>query len=552
MKLSESSPENASLAEATTLAPGASAEVTGARVHFIEGERPRFADETAGLLRMRLSAAALILLVVLAAAFMANLVTADFTVWWLRAAILAVVAACVWSLRSRRSFTLRQLRFFELTIFGATLFQLVLMMVNRLAAYAHLQEIASGVAVQYLYLAAWSILLLTYGIFMPNTWQRAAVVLIPAACVPYVVLACQRWSSPEVAAMLDADKAGAPIPMTLLAALVAVYGAHVVNSARRDAFKARQLGQYRLLELLGGGGMGVVYKAEHVLLKRPCAIKLIKPGSEADATALAQFEKEVKTTAKLTHWNTVEIYDYGHADDGTFYYVMELLPGLSLHDLVARHGPLPPERVIYLLCQVCAALEEAHAIGLIHRDLKPANIFAAERGGVHDVAKLLDFGLVEQRAEKNLDNTMPSQPGAICGTPLYMSPEQASAFDMVDGRSDIYALGAVAYHLLTGQPPFPQNDLVAIIAAHALDEVVPPSQRNPGIPPDVEQVVLRCLAKRPADRFQDVRSLGEALGVCVCADRWNARKAAAWWRTGDTNCSATEMKARLSADDLSG
>jgi serine/threonine protein kinase len=127
--------------------------------------------------------------------------------------------------------------------------------------------------------------------------------------------------------------------MTLVAALVAVYGAHVVNSARREAFTTRQLGQYRLLEMLGGGGMGVVYKAEHVLLKRPCAIKLIKPGSEADASAIAQFEKEVKTTAKLTHWNTVEIYDYGHADDGTFYYVMELLPGLSLHDLVARHVP---------------------------------------------------------------------------------------------------------------------------------------------------------------------------------------------------------------------
>jgi serine/threonine protein kinase len=192
---------------------------------------------------------------------------------------------------------------------------------------------------------------------------------------------------------------------------------------------------------------------------------------------------------------------------------------------------LPPERVIYLLRQVCSALEEAHAIGLIHRDLKPANIFAAERGGVHDVAKLLDFGLVKQRAEKSPDGNPANQPGAICGTPWYMSPEQATAFDTVDARSDIYALGAVAYHLLTGAPPFPEKDTVAIIAAHALDDVVPPSTRRPGIPLDLEQVVLRCLAKLPENRFQDVRSLGAAFAECSCANKWSAKEAAAWWKT---------------------
>jgi serine/threonine-protein kinase len=519
-----------SLSEAVTIAPRDAAVVAAPRVHFIEGERPRFADETADLLRQRLSAAALIIFVVLSAAFVGNLLTGEFTLWWLRAAILVVVLACLSRLRSPRPLTLRKLRAFELTVFGATLSQLGLMMVIGLADCARQQETASGVAVEYLYLAAWSVLLLTYGIFMPNTWQRAAAVTVPVACVPYVLLACQRWWSPEVAAMLDADKSGAPIPMTLVAALVAAYGANVVTSARRAVFTARQLGQYRLLEKLGGGGMGIVYRAEHVLLKRPCAVKLIKPGRQADAMAIAQFEKEVRTTAKLTHWNTVEIYDYGHADDGTFYYVMELLPGLSLHDLVARHGPLPPERVVHLLRQVCAALEEAHAIGLIHRDLKPANVFAAERGGIYDVAKVLDFGLVKHRAESALDGAMASAPGAICGTPLYMSPEQASAFDAADARSDIYALGAVAYYLLTGQPPFPEKDVVAIIAAHALEEVVPPSQCKPGIPPDLEQVVLRCLAKRPDDRYQDVRSLGDALAGCACANRWSAKEAALWWQ----------------------
>jgi hypothetical protein len=518
------------LSEAVTIGPGDSPVVAGPRVQFIEGERPKFADETAGLLRRRLSAATLILFVVLAASFLGNLLSGEFTVWWLRAGILLVVLLCLLSLHRPRPLTLRRLRVYELTVFGATLLQLVLMMVSRLDAYAHEQEIASGVAVAQGYLAAWSILLLTYGIFMPNTWQRAAAVTVPAACLPYVVLACQRWWSPEVAAMLDADKSGTPIPMTLIAALVAVYGAQVVTSARRQTFNARQLGQYRLLDLLGSGGMGVVYRAEHVLLKRPCAVKLLRPRNAADAAALALFENEVKTTAKLTHLNTVEIYDYGHADDGTFYYVMELLPGLSLHDLVVRHGPLPPARVVYLWRQVCAALEEAHAIGLIHRDLKPANIFAAERGGVYDVAKLLDFGLVKQLAEKGSGVGTDRPPGTICGTPQYMSPEQASASDAVDARSDIYSLGAVAYELLTGRPPFPEADMIAVLAAHAFNEVVPPSQHKPGIPPDLERIVLRCLAKRPEDRFQNVRSLGEALERCACAGQWSAKDAASWWQ----------------------
>ncbi len=217
-----------------------------------------------------------------------------------------------------------------------------------------------------------------------------------------------------------------------MTALVATYAVHIINSARREAFKARQFGQYRLLERLGGGGMGEVFRAEHVLLKRPCAIKLIKAANEAERHAIARFEKEVKATAKLTHWNTVEIYDYGRTDDGTFYYVMELLPGMSLEDLVEKHGPLPPARVVYLLRQVCGALQEAHLAGLIHRDIKPANIFAAQRGGVYDVAKLLDFGLVKQRANESDGETASRE--SVSGTPLYMSPEQASAYEEVDAQ----------------------------------------------------------------------------------------------------------------------
>jgi serine/threonine-protein kinase len=316
-----------------------------------------------------------------------------------------------------------------------------------------------------------------------------------------------------------------------VAALVGIYGTHIINSARREAFKARQFGQYRLLEKLGSGGMGEVFKAEHVLLKRPCAMKLIKPSSEADATAIAHFEKEVKTTAKLTHWNTVEIYDYGHTDDGTFYYVMELLPGMSLEELVEQHGPLPPERAVHLLRQVCGALQEAHAVGLIHRDIKPANIFAAQRGGVFDVAKLLDFGLVKEKAGGSPE----AQQGSFSGTPLYMSPEQASAYEEVDARADIYSLGAVAYHLLTGKPPFAGKNVIELLAAHARSEVVPPSQINPVVPSDLGQVILRCLAKDAKDRFQDAASLEQALAGCACANQWSAVQAAEWWSAQQFN-----------------
>lgn len=259
----------------------------------------------------------------------------------------------------------------------------------------------------------------------------------------------------------------------------------------------------------------------------PCAIKLIKAASETDAASIARFEKEVKTTAKLTHWNTIEIYDYGRTDDGTFYYVMELLPGKSLEDLVEKHGPLPPERVVYLLRQVCGALQEAHSVGLIHRDIKPANIFVSQRGGVYDVAKLLDFGLVKERSDKSDTGT---KYGSFRGTPLYMSPEQASAYEEVDGRADIYSLGAAAYYLLTGQTPFTSKSVLELLAAHRNSEVALPSKVNPAVPSDLEQVILKCMAKNPSDRFQDADELRKALDQCGVASQWGPDQAALWWK----------------------
>jgi serine/threonine-protein kinase len=273
--------------------------------------------------------------------------------------------------------------------------------------------------------------------------------------------------------------------------------------------------------------MGEVYLAEHALLKRPCALKLIKPEAGADPIALARFEREVQSAARLAHPNTIEIYDYGHTDDGTFYYVMEYLQGLSLSELVRQAGPLPPGRVIYVFRQVCAGLAEAHGLGLVHRDLKPANVFVAVRGGESDVAKVLDFGLVK----------LTKDPGAaaltgemtVSGTPLYMAPEQTTADRALDARADIYALGAMMYYALTGQPPFTGDSAFAVMMAHARDPVVPPSQVRPGVPEDLERVVLLCLAKKPGERYRNVKALGEALAACTAATDWDAEKADRWW-----------------------
>ena len=505
-----------------------SVDVSRAQVGVAGGQKPRFADETASLLRQRLQAAALILSVVLIAAFVGSLAAGDVPLAALRVVVVIVFVTSFLVLRSRLPLSLPQLRLAELVIFGTLGAQLLLMMCARVSGFARAGDATSAVAAEHVFVSVWAIVILTYGIFMPNPWQRAAAVLLPAACVPYLVVWLLHWRVPEVAAAFEADHLQVPVPMPFVAVLVAVYGAHIIHAVRREAFKARQFGQYRLKEKLGAGGMGEVYKAEHQLLKRPCAIKLIKANDETNSTALARFELEVQATSQLSHWNTVEIYDYGHTEDGTFYYVMELLPGMSLEDLVRNDGPLPAGRAVHFLRQTCCALSEAHAIGLIHRDLKPANIFAAQRGGVFDVAKLLDFGLVKQQAA-GVGESHLTQQGGFSGSPLYMSPEQATAYSDVDQRSDIYSLGAIAYYLLTGRPPFSGANPLQVIVAHSRDPVVPPSQLNAEVTKDLEAIVLQCLAKAPADRFQHVDDVRRALEACACYGAWTEDIAADWW-----------------------
>jgi serine/threonine-protein kinase len=314
-----------------------------------------------------------------------------------------------------------------------------------------------------------------------------------------------------------------------IGAVFAILGSHRINILQRQASETRKLGQYRLKKSLGAGGMGEVYLAEHALLRRPCAIKLIRPERAGDPQTLRRFEREVQATASLTHPNTIEIFDYGHSEDGTFYYVMEYLPGVDLEQMVQDHGPLAPERAVHFMRQVCGSLGEAHSIGLVHRDLKPSNIFICERGGQYDVAKLLDFGLV-QTSQLDSDACKLTLDGSVAGTPAYMSPEQASGQDEIDARSDIYSLGAIMYFLLTGQPPYQRQKAIQMIVAHLNDPILPPTCLRAEIPSDLQEVVLQCLAKEPDQRYADIPAVEQALSCCDCADRWSGEQAANWWQ----------------------
>ncbi|HEX3997399.1 MAG TPA: serine/threonine-protein kinase [Pirellulales bacterium] len=509
-------------------------------VALVEGSKPELSRETQALLQSRLRAAAL----VLALGFFLFLIEDTFLVQWndmrrvglyiFHAVLTGVLALVGTRLCQRCPATVRLLRPMELVIFGATaLFFVAMQSLEVFCWYPEGQRhyIESPTA-------PWIMLIFIYALFIPNTWRRAAVATSLMALAPIVLYLVAWFSVPAIHEAISVSRLVAIVLMVCLAAVSGSWGVYTIGRLRREAFEARQFGQYRLKKLLGAGGMGEVYLAEHQLLKRPCAIKVIRANKAADPHALARFHAEVRATAKLTHWNTVEIFDYGSTTDGTFYYVMEYLPGLSLSDLVERFGPLPAERVIHLLEQTCDALAEAHSAGLIHRDIKPGNIFAAQRGGIYDVAKLLDFGLVKPIVP--LDGANLTVAGTITGSPLYMAPEQAGNDHKPDARSDIYSLGAVAYYLLAGQPPFDSKNAIKVLAAHLHEPVVPPSHHRAEVPADLEAVVMRCLAKDPDHRFSSAGALARALADCEAAGRWTRDMAREWWQNIDHHESRKE------------
>lgn len=362
--------------------------------------------------------------------------------------------------------------------------------------------------------AAWmSLIIVAYGVMIPNSWKRTVRVIglmLGATLIVDVWNFTQHSIDASVATTFLIAQWSTLFGFTAFAAFGA-YRIEVANEAARDALR---LGQYVLVERLGAGGMGEVHRAEHRLLRRPCAVKLIRPEHAGNPEVLRRFEREVQTTATLTHPNTVAIYDYGITADGTFYYVMEYLPGDTLEQLVSRDGPMDPARAIRVLRQVAGALNEAHSAGFTHRDIKPGNVMLGERGGEPDVAKLLDFGLVTTHGADGMNdanNGGITQAGMIVGTPAYMSPEQCAGDEQPGPASDLYSLGALGFFLLTGRSPFEGRASLQMMLAHLHE--APPSARaiRADIPIALDQALRRCLAKQPSDRYKNVREFDQAL-----------------------------------------
>ncbi|HEX6432860.1 MAG TPA: serine/threonine-protein kinase, partial [Gemmatimonadales bacterium] len=304
----------------------------------------------------------------------------------------------------------------------------------------------------------------------------------------------------------------------------------------KQVARERELGSYRLGELLGRGGMGEVYRASHRMLARPAAIKLIHPevlaarDRKSAGLAVARFRREAEAAAQLRSPHTVELYDFGETEDGTLYFVMELLEGMDLETLVRKEGPLPQQRVIHILRQVCESLEEAHVSSLVHRDIKPANIHVGRVGLQHDFVKVLDFGLVKSVLPTAGEDSMATAAGLTPGTPAYMSPELAMG-EKCDGRADLYALGCVAYYLLTAQLVFDAASGFQMIAKHIQELPGPPSQRTElDVSPELDRVVLACLAKKPEDRPQSAAELDRMLAE-IEIEPWSEEEATRWWRT---------------------
>lgn len=423
----------------------------------------------------------------------------------------AVVLAYLWR---RAALPVRRLRNIELALLAAAGIYSVY---SRVAMLGTLQGVSftsnahQGLYVEHATLLTnlgWYLVIVGYGLFIPNTGKRCLMVVVGVALLALLSLVVASLQLEPVRAQLPGLLVVTTLGLSLTCAM-AVFGSFRIDTLRREVVAARRLGQYRLVRKLGSGGMGEVHLAEHALLKRPCAVKLIRADRSRDPLLLERFEREVQAMARLTHPNTVEVYDYGRADDGTFYYVMEYLEGPTLTELVANLGAIPAVRAVHILRQLSGALREAHEMGLVHRDVKPGNVIVCNHGGRSDVAKLLDFGLV-QTGNRSANSTDLTEEGFVMGTPDFMAPEQALGL-ATDARSDIYSFGALAYFLLAGRPPFQCQTVLDTLHAHARVPVVEISEVVQGISLPLAEVIMKCLAKEPTHRYVDTADLEAAL-----------------------------------------
>ncbi len=358
---------------------------------------------------------------------------------------------------------------------------------------------------------------------LPNHWRIGAVQLgVPVLVMPLVFLAAAPFSATVAAQLRDGHALGVAFFYFMLLfggwALL-VIGGHNVWALKRQLFRARSIGRYRLERRIGQGGMGEVWIAFHEQLRRNVALKILRPEFGTDAIAVERFEREVMTTASLMHPNTVRIYDHGATDDGLWYYAMELLTGEDMASVVRREGPMPPARAVHLALQAARALGEAHSRGVVHRDVKPENLFVATLGGERDVVKVLDFGIA--RAAEQRDSRLTTT-GWLAGTPAYLSPEAAKG-EGANAPADVYGIGMALFWATTGTVPFSGDSPMLILAKQVNEPVPSPSlRRGEALPPALEQLILRCLAKDPAARYRDGSALAIALEELARALPWRA------------------------------
>jgi serine/threonine-protein kinase len=373
-----------------------------------------------------------------------------------------------------------------------------------------------------------ALLLVARAVVVPSTARTTLLLSLPAAIgllAIHLAHGTAYVSEVEVPASWTQGLMVFGQSVVLFGVVVATVASRVNFSLRSRLQEAERLGQYRLEEKIGEGGMGEVYRATHAGLCRPTAIKLLRP-EVTGAETIERFRREVRIASRLTSPHVVAIYDYGHTGDGLFFYAMEYLDGADLREVVKETGPLPPARLVHLLIQVTRALSEAHEQGLVHRDLKSGNIMVTRRGDEADVAKVVDFGLVRQvvGAEASL-----TQVGAIVGTPETLAPEVIQG-EPAGPAADLYALGIVAHRSLTGRETFEEAKTTLDLVRHHVDTTPrPPSAVSPDVPADLDEIVLRCLRKDPAERFEDAAALRRALEACSVAGLWTAEMADAWW-----------------------
>jgi hypothetical protein len=420
--------------------------------------------------------------------------------WGVRLAGLVPIGLAFWRLRSPRGFTRKSFLALDVSVFSIVQAGVCLMCLE----YGGISSrYVNGVIVA----------LIARASVLAAPWQRGLVIVgIPLSVYPLFMLAAAALS-PEVSAQFtnksDLSIFVQNVFVSIVSGGMCVWGGHGAWAIRRQLFETRNIGKYRLKRNIGRGGMGEVWEAYHSGLQGNVALKILRPDQDANPEVVQRFEQEVAAMCRLTHPNTVRVFDYGVTEDGIWYYAMELLEGQTLFELVKSVKRLDVRRALYIAHQASRALAEAHGLGIVHRDIKPENIFVAQAGGETDFVKVLDFGIAKLSHEAA--NVSLTRTGAIFGTPTYMSPEAANGRPM-DARSDVYGMGAVLYCMIAGHPPFQSANATELLMAHVNTPATPlKSLDELDVPAEVDALVMRCLAKDPDDRFSDAGELAQAI-----------------------------------------